>query len=171
MVAFAVDANAIHAFQKERISQSPDVGMSAISAIIEKHVIAIDIERLCYQEWLDCAAGTYPFALQDWITFQIGDGKIEFHELAPNTCRKKLLEYGLPQRDHKWIRLSIGCKGFRLVTEDIDFFDPKLKKRPNEDKEAAKQARKGHCCKSLKDDFGVVVMTLSHVADEISRLD
>ena len=67
MTPFAVDANAIHAFQQERISKREGDAHAAISGIMAAHCVALDNERLCYQEWLDCAGGKFPFALADWV--------------------------------------------------------------------------------------------------------
>lgn len=167
MTPFVIDANAIHAFQQERIREAPGLAHDAIEAIFSAHCIALDVEKLCYQEWIDCAGGTFPFALIDWISDNLVAGKINFFEMAPNSCKRQLTNLGLPQKDHKWIRLSIGCAGRRLVTEDIDFFDPTKKTAKSHVKAQLKADRSGACAKGLRKDFDVSVMCLDHVKSEV----
>lgn len=168
MTPFVVDANAIHAFQQERIKESPGVAHAAIEAIFSAHCIALDVEKLCYQEWIDCAGGSFPFALIDWISDNLVAGRINLFELASNACKRQLSGFGLPQKDHKWVRLSIGCGGRKLVTEDIDFFDPTKKSAKAHVKQQLRDSRSGPCAKGLRKDFGVDVMCLAHVQSEAS---
>lgn len=170
MTPFVVDANAIHAFQKERISASLGPAHEGVTRILTEHCIALDEGELCYTEWLACAAGTAPYNLADWVADELVAGRIQLFQLADNTCRRKLSAYGLPQSDHKWVRLAIGSGGKKLVTEDVDFFDPTKKTAPAAAKARIKHARSGACAKSLKKDFGVSVMCIIHVCDECDTL-
>jgi hypothetical protein len=170
MTPFVVDANAIHCFQTERITAQPGVGHLAITAITASHCIALDNQKLCLQEWLDCAGGKFPFALTDWVGDQLVAGKIRLYELSSNKCRKDLLSVGLPQADHKWVRLAVGCGGRKLVSEDIDFFDPSKKKASAEVKSKLKQGKNGPCAKHLAKSYGIEIMCLAHVAAETAAL-
>lgn len=167
-MSFVVDANAIHAFQEERVADAEGIAVTAVSAILEKSHIALDKEERCYQEWIECAGGKHPFALADWVSDQLISGGIILYELAPNACRKRLIQLGMPQKDHKWVRLAIGSGGFRLVTDDVDFFDPTKKKAPANVKAKLKETRSGECAKSLKKEYKVDVMCLIHVIDELA---
>lgn len=170
-MSFVVDANAIHAFQEERVAETEGIAVSAVSAILEKSHIALDKEEICYQEWIGCAGGKFPFALSDWVSDQLISGGIVLYGLAPNTCRKRLTQLGIPQKDHKWVRLAVGSGGFRLVTNDVDFFDPTKKKAPANVKAKIKDNRSGECAKALKKEYNVSVMCLNHVNDELSALE
>lgn len=163
MIPFAVDANAIALFQKERVTKEPADGMAAISAISASNCIALDAEKLCLQEWMNAARGSFPFALSDWVGDMLAVGKIRYFPLAPNTCRKKLLSYGLPPDDHKWIRLAVGCRGNILVTGDVDFFEPTMKKANAEAKKKIRQNNNGKCSKSLRKDFNVEVFDVAMI--------
>jgi hypothetical protein len=171
MTPFVVDANAIHCFQTERITAQPGVGHLAIDAITASNCIALDNQKLCLQEWLDCAGGQFPFALADWVGDQVVAGKIRFYGLSSNKCRKDLLSVGLPPADHKWVRLAVGCGGRKLVSEDIDFFDPSKKKATAEVKKKLKERRKGPCVKHLKNSYGIQIMCLAHVVAETAALN
>lgn len=163
MTPFAVDANAIALFQKERISRQEGEGAAAVNAITSENCIALDATNLCLQEWLNAASGSFPFALQDWINDMIATGKIRLYPLAPNDCRKRLLSYGLPQDDHKWVRLALGCRGNVIVTGDVDFFDPAKKKHSAEVKLKIRSSGRGSCSKALLKDFAVEVVDTSAV--------
>jgi hypothetical protein len=163
MTPFCVDANAIHEFQRERITERPALGHAAIEAIRTVGCIALDIEQLCLQEWIDTAGGSFPFALKDWIANELITGRIRYYPLADNSCRAILNQFGLPQKDHKWIRLALGCKGRVLVTGDIDFFDPTMKSADAKQKSKIRAARSGPCAKGLKKKLGIEIMCLEHV--------
>ncbi len=167
MRPFVIDANAIHQFQVERISEENGIAHAAIERITRMEAIALDEEQLCLQEWMRCASGSHPYALMDWVSDQLVAGKIVLASLSPNTCRKNLLSVGLPSDDHKWVRLAIGCGGFRLVTNDIDFFDPAHKNSKAAVKTRLKSSRKGKCAKMLEKTYKVSVMCFEHVADEL----
>jgi hypothetical protein len=170
MIPFVVDANAIHCFQTERITATPGQAHDGINAICAANCIALDTEKICLQEWIDCAGGKFPFALSDWIGDQIVTGKIRFFNLAPNTCRKDLTAAGLPTPDHKWVRLAIGAGAKHLVTEDIDFFDPSQKKASASTKAQLKASKSGPCAKHLRKTYGISVMCLAHVPDAVVEL-
>jgi len=170
MTPFVVDANAIHCFQEERIREQPGSAHEAMAAISVQHCIAIDTEKLCLQEWIECAGGKFPFSLADWVGDEVVAGRIKFFALAPNGCRKDLLKAGLPQKDHKWVRLAVGCGGKRLVSGDIDFFDPRQKKASAAVKQKLKDARSGPCAKHLSKVYGIRVMCLEHVPGEVEAL-
>lgn len=165
MTPFAVDANAIHAFQEERISGVESVGHAMINRIFERHLIALDEGGLCLQEWLDCAGGAVPLALSDWVNDQLAVGLIRQYRLS-RSIHKELQNIGLPQKDHKWVRLAIGCEGRTIVTNDVDFFDPKLKNSNENLKNNARQ-NGGACSKILKKKYDVEVVCIRKFAHEV----
>lgn len=160
MKPHAVDANAINTFQAERIADSPGKAHAKLSLIFQGNCIALDIEGLCQQEWLDCAGGKVPLALADWIADQQICGRIKYYPLFNNSCRKSLMLLGMPQNDHKWVRLAIGSGGKIIVTDDVDFFDPTKKMASAKTKEKIKTSGKGPCSKGLMKQFGIFVECL-----------
>ena len=170
MTPFVVDANIIVLFQEERVSGNIGEAVAAIEDIVRHNCIALDPGRHCLQEWIEGAEGTFPFLLVDWVDQMIVSGRIKYFDLHGNTIRKHLLQIGLPQKDHKWVRLAIGCKGKKIVTEDIDFFDPKLKTAKNHQKAKAKQTQSGSCARALQRTYSIAVMCLCHVNDELKTL-
>lgn len=159
----ALDANAIHAFQEERIKSTPSYGHAAIERIFSEGCIALDDSDACLQEWTDTAGGQVPFALTDWIYDQMAIGTIRTVPVSGNYF-KALTAIGLPKKDHKWVKLAICCGGKTIVTNDIDFFDPKLKAASEAKKDKAKE-RGGACSKALFKSFGVGVKCMVRFAN------
>lgn len=162
MRPYTVDANAINEFQKERLRDEKGMAHEAIERVFADDCIALDEGGLCQQEWENCAGGHFPLALIDWIADQMIYGRIRKFKLAPNTIRKDLLRVGLPQDDHKWVRLAIGSDGFRILSGDIDFLDPKKKRASVEERQRLRRGGKGPCSKLLDKKFGIKVLCLEH---------
>ena len=163
MNIFVVDANVINYFQKERISDSPDEASEAITEIFSQGAIALDPAGHCLNEWEECAAGEYPFALSDWVTDNIALGNIQYFEFCEHNLFRALIALGIPKKDHKWVRLAIGSDGKKIVTEDIDLIEPKSKKANAKTISDIKLSGKGTASKTLKKQFGVNVMCCCHV--------
>lgn len=165
MIPYTVDANAIHAFQKERSEDLVGPAHDAINSIFASDCIALDEGELCLQEWAACAGGSFPLNIRDWAADQMVVGKIRNFPLCSNTIRKELLSIGLPQDDHKWVRLSIGCEGRVIVTDDIDFFDPTKKNASAATKEKIKSSGSGPCSKKLSKKFGIKIKRLCDMCE------
>lgn len=120
---FVVDANVINAFQTERLCGDPGAVNEALAALLKVGHIAMDEGNLCKQEWVDCAAGTYPLAITDWFNDRLVDQSIQLYPLAKSPPRKALLQIGLPRKDHKWVLLAASASALAIISEDIDFLD------------------------------------------------
>lgn len=162
MTMVALDANAIHAFQEERINDNPSDGHAAVQRIFDEGCIALDDADACLQEWTDTAGGQVPFALTDWVNDQLAMGTIKTVPVSGNYYRQ-LIALGLPKKDHKWVKLAISCGGKTIVTNDIDFFDPALKSASEAKKVKAKE-KGGACSKALAKNFGVGVKCMVRFA-------
>lgn len=162
MNAIALDANAILVFQQERLNGMNGDGHAAVQRAIEYGCIALDIDGACLQEWIDTAEGHAPFALSAWVDDQLAMGNIRLFETKGNLFRA-LNAIGLPKKDHKWVKLAISCKGRIIVTNDIDFFDPRAKKAPEEKKLKLKE-KGGRCSKALAKSYKVSVYCMIRFA-------
>jgi len=162
MTAIALDANAIHAFQDERLNAVDGEAHAAISRIFEEGCIALDLEGQCLQEWTDTAAGHIPFALTDWVNDQLATGNIRLFQTRGSFFRD-LNSLGLPKKDHKWVKLAISCDGKTIVTNDIDFFDPTAKSA-TEAKKLKLKERGGKCSKALSKKYGVSILCMVRFA-------
>lgn len=162
MAVFVVDANVINKFQGERLAD-PGLAHEALASIFSCGHIALDEGGQCRQEWIECAAGTHPFALDDWINDRLVDQAIQLYPTTPDSMHKALTALGMPKKDHKWVRLAIATAAASLVTEDVDFIDPTKKKADEKTKSKLKATCKGPVSKALRKCFGVQVMCCQHV--------
>ena len=160
----AVDSNCMHAMQYERVSETEGAATAALHHILETSYIALDSGQLCAQEWLDCMPGPFGEEVRGWIDTLIVKQKIRLLDLP--SCPvliKKVSQDGLPKKDQKWVKLCMhNCVKF-LVTEDIDFFDPKLKKATTASKQDTKNKLSGDMRKLIRRETGAEVICLNHV--------
>jgi len=54
-----------------------------------------------------------------------------------------------------------------ILTNDIHFFEPKLKNASQNAKKRAKNQRKGNLCKFLKNDLGIIVGLPNHCKNDL----
>lgn len=162
MKPFVIDANVMNYFQMERVN-GEGVIHGAINSIFEISCIALDEDGKCRQEWLDCARGTHPLALDDWINDKLVEQKIRLFRASRQNIFKDLTKLGIPSDDHKWVKLSIGCEASALVTEDVDLIDPTKKKASEKTKSELKENCNGPVAKALRKHYGVFVMCCHHV--------
>jgi hypothetical protein len=70
-------------------------------------------------------------------------------------------------RDVEYIKCAINTDIKYILTEDIDFFDPKKKSAPVKEKIRIKNFRKGSFCRFLKDEFGITVGLPEHCIEDL----
>jgi hypothetical protein len=170
MNPFVVDANVMNYFQIERV-KGVSQAHAAIEAIFSISSIALDADGRCQQEWLDCAAGTFPLALSDWINDKLIEQKIQLYSLKNQPDYKTLMKLGIPKKDHKWVQLSVSSEAIALVTEDIDLIEPSKKSNSTaKQREEIKQNGRGSVAKSLRKDHGVTVLCCQHVPEICAEL-
>lgn len=154
--------------QVDRVSESYGPPTVALNHILANSYMALDDGLLCQQEWSECMPGPFGEEFKSWMDQLIVLQKIRYLPVqAPVQLGKSCGALGLPKKDHKWVKLcSHQCVHF-LVTEDIDFFDPKLKKAPAEIKNKAKAKLSGAMRKMIRDATGAEVICIQHVQNHI----
>lgn len=163
MTAFVVDANVMNSFQLERKMACEDVAHQALSVMFLNGHIALDEGDLCKQEWLNCAAGKHPFALETWLADKLVEQKIWLYPLGKAPSRKEMLAEGLPPDDHKWVLLAMSSSARAIVTCDIDFLDCRKKKADSKEKAKIRSKRKGPTQKWIKRCTGADVCLIEDV--------
>lgn len=170
MIPFVVDANVINYFQKERISGNAGPALIALDSIFGCGFIALDDTDLCKQEWLDCAAGSYPLALQDWVSDKLIEQKIKLFAMKNYNIYKCLMKLGVPKPDHKWVRLALSSDSKNVVTEDIDLIYPSKKCAAANTKEAIKKKCAGPAKTGIKKNFGIEILCCQHVPERCQNI-
>jgi hypothetical protein len=77
----------------------------------------------------------------------------------------------MPEREEAWNEVYVGVANMTerryIVTEDMDFFDPKHKKSGHETKERIKKERNCAVCAYLRKHLSIVVGTPLHAQAEL----
>lgn len=166
--SFVVDANAIAEFQKQRITGVEGDAISGIKTIKETGFIGIDIGEFILTEWYSVVGGLDATpSFRDWVADMLATGKIRFCEQKKYTdINKKLSAMGMSNSDKKYIYCAITHKSIMIVTNDIDFHDPKIKSHKSEYKNKIKSNKSGCICKMLK-SMGIYVGGFLEINDAI----
>jgi len=154
-----VDANVMNSFQRERLHEDDTVASEAIAHATTDNYIVLDEGGQCQQEWLDCAGGSYPLHLQDWLADMMVTQQIRLARLCADSMHKELNNLGIPKKDHKWVRLAIGSSSNIILTDDIDLFDPTKKNSSSSNIANIKAKCAGPVSKYLKKRHGICVAT------------
>ncbi|MCV3210141.1 hypothetical protein OHD62_20060 [Mesorhizobium sp. YC-39] len=152
-----IDTNCFKLFQEERVDERQGTYYKVITRAIDREYIAIDDEGKALQEYNDCCRpSAVGLNLCDWIADQIVNKVIVMFKMDRG-AEKELRKMGVPSPDLKWPAIALGAKSDTIVTEDIDLFDPKAKKRKA--KEKIKIKRDGGCVsKFLRRQYGIDVV-------------
>lgn len=153
-----VDANVLKNFHEERVSNITSKYSEVVLAVLDKGNIAIDDEKMAWQEYFDCCQpSSVGLSLIDWISDQIVSGVIFMVKMDKST-KKKLATFGLPSKDQKWVFIAVGSNSDAIITDDIDLFDPKAKSYKSEKKQKIKNSGSGVVAKYLKKHHKISVL-------------
>ena len=145
-------------FQSERYEGSLGLAHQAIDIAKTEGFIALDAEGHCEAEWIECAGGTHPLALKDWIADMLTAQTIQLVRYKCDSMYAELNSLGVPKKDHKWVRVARSAAAPYIVTEDIDLFDPKKKKNCTSTAAMTiKLQGKGPVAKHLRKKFSIIV--------------
>lgn len=107
----------------------------------------------------------------DWLGTMMLEGKIDLinerreTKISPSNKRSIHEDYGLPRNNSKDIHFII-CANHTdikyILTNDIDFFDPRMKNASSEEKERIKNQRTGRLCRFLERELGILVGLPDH---------
>ena len=164
----AVDSNCMVEMQNDRVSEAMGPATLALNHILANTYIALDQGMQCQQEWLECMPGPFGEEFKSWIDQLIVLQKVRYLPVrAPAQLGRTCAQLGLPKKDHKWVKLcDHHCVQF-LVTEDIDFFDPTMKRAPAATKERIKRELCGPMRRMIKGATGAEVICIQHVTNVI----
>lgn len=162
----AVDSNMMVLFQRERVLEEPGIGTECLERILQATYLALDEGELCVTEYYQTMPGALAEEVRSWITQLINDSKLRLlpfgdYQRAIQRCRQG----GLPQRDHRWVKLCThGCVT-HLFTDDIDFYDPAVKSGSVQQRHRAKTERRGSMMRLIERETGVTVFCPAHIDD------
>lgn len=170
MTPYVVDANVMNLFQSERFKGETGPASESLDLMTLHSFIVLDAGGHCQDEWIACAGGKPPIALEDWIADMFVRQKIQLVPMISDSMHQELTGHGIPKKDHKWVRLARSSSADVIVTEDIDLFDPTKKNACTAPAKAKiKSSRKGPVAKFLRKAYKIDVICIEHVADFVQK--
>jgi hypothetical protein len=173
-MGLVVDANIVKGFfQDSVLGKSHDLTESAkpiFDPSFRKHPIYLDKEGKLHFEWRSVVEAEW---FDIWYADLVRDDDVREIASPPDKAlRKKLVELGFPAkgRDIWYARVSNAVSkaaGFAiLVSEDLDFYEPKEKGCKSERRKAILLNELGSVRKHLRKDRGIVVKAVERfIAD------
>ena len=163
-----VDANIMHAFTKSLINKTDTHDKQLIEKLEKSHGFVIDTAGKMQHQWLE-TCGHMVFG--EWLVQGLKGGIIRPVQAdLPNNHKKKLQQdCGMPvKREIMYVAVANATALRYIVTNDIDFWDPKSKKQGKADQhDKIKRERRGAVCnylaKSLKIYVGTTTMALAEL--------
>lgn len=163
-----VDANIVAQFIHQHIIQSPGAAKRFIERAAVSHGLAVDDTLRIEQEWFSTCGSPY---LKEWFVSKLYEKAIR--RVTPTIAdqhKKKLLnELGLPRKGYDLVCISTAnaTEIKYIVTEDMHFYDPKLKRADEKAKCRAREHRCGALCRYLRCSMGIRVGMLHHADNDL----
>ncbi len=164
-----VDANVINLVRKEvAASVADDPG--ELEAMLECLLtsLGIVVTDFIHTEWEQTCRSTW---FSKWYDENVVARRIRPVEpINDPELRKVLRLKGLPSagRDHHYILCAKEYAPHYLLTEDIDFFDPRSKKASVHEKKRVMEDREGQLCRFLERDQRITVGMLQHCRSDLN---
>lgn len=166
MAEFVVDACSFKLFYDELIAQSNGIARENLERLLDSEVIILDARGLIRHEWTETCCGHQDEFLKEWINNRIIEDRIqERPSKKDGAIHARLLSFGVPHKDHKYIFLATTNSVRGLASDDVDMFDPKEKSRGSARVTYIKNNRLGRVCLFLRKDYSIEVFPL-HLAHE-----
>ena len=166
-----IDANIISKFYKEFIIDEGDL-YDLINWILDN--CGVVFTDLIYHEWISTCNN---YVIKEWITDGLKLGKIRYTnpQLDRAIIKKLHINLGLPKKkngkkshDIEYIKCANVTLTKYILTDDIDFFDPKLKNAKGKKKIDAKINRNGKLCRFLLKELKIRVGTPHHCVNDFN---
>lgn len=179
MRSLVIDANIFYAYCVEMLTgeinkERTDSPVGIFDILGTKAVAFLDEGGQIENEWRQLL-NFAPEWFAEWLANSLANGLI--YEIEPyndQATAKRYRQLGLPSgRDIWYIKTSFGirniCKRNNpiLISEDIDFYDPKLKNHPR--KHEIFLNEKGDICKELKRD-NIELRCILNAKEEVNKV-
>ena len=162
----AIDANVISNFYSDYLRGFDSPSRITVEQSIARLGIVVDEGGRIQHEWFGVCPG--PF-LREWFLEQVKLGRIRLVKSHIELHHKKKLknDLGFPADDFTYIAVANVTQIRYIVTDDIDFHDPKLKCADHRRKLDAKETRRGAVCSYLRSHMRITVGTPAHAIREL----
>jgi hypothetical protein len=160
--AVIMDANAFKVVYNDLIDDADGLGSAVIATIFREDYISVDMGGIIIQQWKDCSCGEEDEFFQEWVTNRITEDKIRKRQPAKEAQIKKKLriELGVPAKYWVYLLLAIGIAAFMIVSQDIDFYEPRAKSWDAKKRAGIISNRAGCVCKHMLKYHKVTICAL-----------
>lgn len=166
----SVDANVMQSFAKSYLRGEPSDPKTLVERIEEGPGFAIDEAGKIERQWLDTCGPKPGAPFFEWFYQGLKDGSIRKVNARLELGHKRRLpnDCGFPNDrfEMTYIEVANVTAQRYIVSEDIHFFEPRLKEAPECAKSAAKARRQGRVCRYLR-RLGITVGTVAHALGEL----
>jgi hypothetical protein len=159
----AVDAVIISHYIKEYVQETGPL-LELVDRMLARFGMVVDDKSKIISEW---GQHSLKPVFTEWVTDKLKNGYVrKVHACLPPDAVKKIhTHYGLPtqrSRDIEYIRCANVTTTRYILSEDIDFFDPKAKGGSATRKRKARDERCGALCNFLRKKLNITVGCPSH---------
>lgn len=162
MVATVLDANCWCARVDELLAGNVGVATQAFSKAQHQGKIVFDDEGHIKQQYIDARKGFGEQLFNVFFEEAVLSGTVKIVSSASDQkIRNSLIASGLPRKELHYFYAAHASSASYIVSEDIDFFDPKLKTAKEPAKTRAKTSRKGCICKLVRKLIGAEIYCLN----------
>jgi hypothetical protein len=162
MVATVLDANCWCARVDEVLSDTSGIAIKAFEKAQALGKIVFDNDGHIRQQYIDARKGFGEQLFNAFFEQAVLRGTVQIVANVGNQqLRKQLIASGLPRKELHYFQAADTAKAAFIVSEDIDFFDPKLKRANESAKRRAKSARTGCICKLSRTMIGAEIYCLN----------
>lgn len=160
----------MHLFTLSYVSgQTSDV-KTLVEGIQKKMGFAIDEGGKIERQWLDTCGPKPGCPFYEWLYQKLKDGSVRKvpAKLGPAHRKKLRVDCGLPNDRYEmtYIEVANVTDERYIVSEDIHFYEPRLKYAAEAAKARAKSERRGRVWRYLA-NLGITVGTVSQASAEI----
>jgi len=155
-----LDANCWAAYAQETLENRTGFGVLAFNNAARDGKIAFDDGDLIIQQYRQCRSGQEGL-LNVFIEEMTTLGRLRLVQpLSDAAFYKELKAWGLPKGEHIFFRVAAASSPTKLISDDIDFFDPSKKSCSAKVRQRCKVSGSSPICKNMKKNYGTEVVWL-----------
>lgn len=155
---FVIDANCWKAYAEDNLRMVVGCGQKIFDKARAAGKIAMDEGGHIKHRYLACMPGQEAM-LQLFIEELTISGKLKLVvPTATQGVRKDFRELGIPNEEWIFLRTAIACAPSIVISNDVDFFNPKLKAASAKAHRACKENPNAPVCKKMRKSHAVEVL-------------
>jgi hypothetical protein len=158
-----IDANCWAKYCDDILHRAEGEGFRVFEKAKTKGAILLDGGDLIATQYKQTSGQT---VFETFFNEGVVTGAIKLVKAEANAeLRKKLVQLGVPKYEHIFFKTAISGQASYLVSEDIDFFDPRLKLAQENAKEAARRNKNSPVPKAFRKEHNFEICCVAVFLD------